>query len=576
MGAYDGAYNSPAEIATYSLGLLGAGSHTINIRCTDSAGNTGASTSASITVTGPAAADTTGPVVSNVVVYPGTIYTTSTIIVNATGSDASTGNSNISTCQLQVDGGSWNTMTAIGGTAYNTNVTVNVSYTVGTLSCGIHYLNIRCTDSASNTGATSSTPIAVNVIVGDTQPPIVTSLSVGPSVKQTTTVITVNATGSDLTTGNSNITSCELQVDSGSWNIMTAVGSAYGTNVTQTVNYSVGTLGPGGHTVSVRCTDSASLTGTANTTSITVADGTGPIVTSLAIGPSSIQATTVIRVNATGSDATTGGSNISLCQLQVDGGAWNAMAAYGGSYNTQITQNANYSVGTLSTGSHTIGVRCNDSSNNFGATNSTSITVEKGMVIITLTSTPNANEVAWINYINAHTSPSGYDWSLDNVSVAQVTGGTVDITGYKIVVLADAPASNVALYTQLNNYANSGNYVVLLGAALTNGPLQLGIATATCTSASSKTQTPRTAHYIDTGYTIGTAYTMHSANRAIYYCTTFTGATNISTEAGGATRISIGDASHRLINGETATAAFSTDGDIWMARVLDYAIANSN
>ncbi len=112
-------------------------------------------TAITVQVTRAGGADLQGPLVTSIVKSPNAPRATSSIVINATGNDSTTGNSTISLCQLEIDSsGIWNDMSVVDG-VYD-EIEEPVTYTVGTLGFGQHTARIRCIDSAGNIGPSSS------------------------------------------------------------------------------------------------------------------------------------------------------------------------------------------------------------------------------------------------------------------------------------------------------------------------------------------------------------------------------------------------------------------------------------
>lgn len=147
MSADDGAFaSSVVEGVNRNVGLLFTGQHIAGVRCTDTANNTGPISYLYFNITG---ADTIGPIITfmNHTSYPTTL---TNITETGSATDAYTGNANIETCLMQVDGGAWFTPTPEDG-AYD-SPTENFYWNLGTMSSGYHTVNAYCVDSLSNSG----------------------------------------------------------------------------------------------------------------------------------------------------------------------------------------------------------------------------------------------------------------------------------------------------------------------------------------------------------------------------------------------------------------------------------------
>ena len=576
MNASGGAYNtSVVRNVTYTVGLLGAGTHNVSVRCTDSFGNVGNASAYSFNV---AYVDTQGPIVTFIASFPVNATTSNNVVVNATASDNSTGGSNISICQLRLDGGNFSSMNA-SGSAYNTSVTQNATYSLGLLSSGLHNVSVRCNDSAGNMGSASN--YSFNITFVDTVGPIVSLITSTPSNAHTNDSVRINATANDSTTGGSNITMCQLRLDAGTFNNMNVSSGAYNTSAVQNVNYVLGTLAAGTHNVSVRCNDSAGNMGGVYNSSfnVTTADATGPVVHSISIVPSNATTLTPITVYAIGNDTTTGGSGISMCLIQLDGGAFGNMNATDGAYGS-VAENVTYALGLLGKNGHTIGIKCNDTAGNMGGVYNLTFNVTKGftkqILFITTAAAPSTPENRWLTWIGAHASGLGFDFSsYDQVQISDVTGGAANVSDYRIVAMAEAPQNNAAYYAILNSYRTGTNEIVLLGQALQYGIGNLGGGAGTNGSQNTNVFIPRASHYITSGYTIGTSYTIQTANNVQYWQSAYAGATSLASTATSTNRY-LWDGAGVVAFGASRPDAFNANGNIFATRSFDWALNNSN
>ncbi|VVC01801.1 Uncharacterised protein [uncultured archaeon] len=281
-------------------------------------------------------------------------------------------------------------------------------------------------------------------------------------------------------------------------------------------------------------------------------------------------------MSAIANDSTTGGSNISMCQLRLDGGAFANMNASDGAYSS-VSEAVNYSLGTLANGTHTLGIRCNDSAGNTGAIYNLTFNVTrarvKNILFVTLSNSPSTAESRWITWLGSHTSNISLNWSYDQTAVSNVTGGSVNVSNYRIVAMADAPSSDAIYYSTLNSYKAGGNYVVLLGASLMSAISNLGVGTGLGNNQNTKTIVPRASHYITSGYTINTSYDIQAAASTQWYHTNFTGTNIISLPT--STRGFIMQGSNVLTYGATRPDSFNANGNTFATRVFDWAINSS-
>lgn len=102
---------------------------------------------------------------------------------------------------------------------------------------------------------------------------------------------------------------------------------------------------------------------------LTYPDPYGPLLNNLVFHPPSpinLSFGLDIRVNATGDDTTTGGSNIKACRVNVDWGDWFAMSPVDGAFDSPV-ENVTVGIGSnYSGGWHTIFAQCQDTRNNWG------------------------------------------------------------------------------------------------------------------------------------------------------------------------------------------------------------------
>ena len=435
---------------------------------------------------------------------------------------------------------------------------------------------------ATSSGGTymkAQAPFSCNasVSVTSTTGPLVTSLSVYPASPRTTDNITVNATGDDTGRGDLAISMCMVKVDSGSWINMNASDGSYN-SIIENATRNIGALLAGSHTAYVQCNDSDGNIGPQNSLSFNVAsvDTTGPIVTALFTTPSSPSAGQSITINATGNDSTTGGSNISLCQLSVDGAAWQAMNANDGAYNN-VAESVSLSIGTKSVGRHNATVRCNDSAGNMGNSSSINFTVSpKSILFITNGASASTNEQYWLTWISGHSSGLGLNWSYDTAQDSAVVAGTTNATNYKIVIMAEYDNALSSLNTTLKNFQNSGGYILMVSSALQYGPRNMSYTASDGTSDNTKNiYIVTSSHYITSGYATG-SLSVISPTSTFWRNTNNLGGTILadgmkanSRQTGEPTL----DSANRLVTwGATEPANFNTDGDTITTRALDYCL----
>ncbi|MCX8175265.1 MAG: hypothetical protein N3E51_03610 [Candidatus Micrarchaeota archaeon] len=409
--------------------------------------------------------------------------------------------------------------------------------------------------------------------------PATTSISYFPSFPNTTTAITVNATGNDTLYGNSTIISCQLELDySGIWMEMAAADGSFDSPV-ERATLLIGTLPAGNRTVRVRCIDWIGNVGAPSSITISVLpptspDSQGPVVQSLSLSPPAPNTSSIISVSAIANDTATGGSNIKMCEASVDGGSWLNMSATDGNYSSPVEQ-VTRTIGSLPRGTHNVSVRCSDVIGNNGTASTLWFNVtsgyKKNILIITASSTPTAAESYWINWIANRTSNESFSWAYDLATQAAITSNATNLSDYRIAALPSSPASNPALWAALNAYRSTGNFVVLLGQGMQYGVPGMGVGSSISTQ-STNSLVPRVSHYITSGFTVGTTYTIQTASSTIYYSTNIT--TNVLSTTT-STRAVVAAGATFVTHGSTRPDTFNANGDTFARRVIDWALLNS-
>ncbi|VVC02924.1 von Willebrand factor type A domain protein [Candidatus Bilamarchaeum dharawalense] len=172
------------------------------------------------------------------------------MFVNA--SDVLTGNHSIKGCQIDADNANnWTNMLPTDG-AYDQTIELSqYNYTNGFV-LGPHIIRAKCTDSLNNTGPTAYYYFNVSEI--DMLGPIMIKMN---HTEWPTTLSNISIAGitTDAYTGNNNIQTCNVKIDSGLWNTAIPVDGAWD-SPTENLTYNVGPLGVGYHTAYYQCTDS--------------------------------------------------------------------------------------------------------------------------------------------------------------------------------------------------------------------------------------------------------------------------------------------------------------------------------
>ncbi len=115
------------------------------------------------------------------------------------------------------------------------------------------------------------------VRVGENTAPNINNIAYMPLVPTAGDSITISATADDSSTGNSNITLCEVRIDSGTWQRMRAVDTAYNSSV-ERVELNIGVFAAGSHTFVMRCSDSGGNTKTSAAQPLSVVSASGIVI----------------------------------------------------------------------------------------------------------------------------------------------------------------------------------------------------------------------------------------------------------------------------------------------------------
>ena len=242
----DGSFDSNDENFTFSPSGLSDGSHTVNVRSTDSLGNTTA-----IVASATFVVDTTAPVVTLAPVS-GNLTNDNTPTLAGTAVDAL---SNVTLVEYSVDGGAWTTADGTFG-----SLSVTYSLTATTLGDGSHTVRVRAKDALNNQSLDEGTSTTFTV---DTQAPTVTvnvlatkntSPALDGTVDDGTAAIVVTVNGSDYAATNNGAT----------WSL--AAGTI------------TPALGNGTYEVAVKATDPANNIGHDATSDELVIDTVAPVL----------------------------------------------------------------------------------------------------------------------------------------------------------------------------------------------------------------------------------------------------------------------------------------------------------
>jgi len=241
-----------------------------------------------------------------------------------------------------------------GSGAFDAKLTVSGEIATGATI--YFYAGGSVANETSTFSAGAVTQLNLTVTITDITPPSVTivALSSDPTNDNTPT-FTGTATDTE-----SNISSVEYKVDSGSWAAATASDGAFD-ETSEGYTFTTAALSDGAHTVYVRATDAATnTTAEANyaSDSFTV-DATAPSVTIVALTPDPTNDNTP-TFTGTATDTL---SIIGRVEYRVDSGSWALATASDGALD-ETSEEYTFTTSALSDGAHAVYVRATDAASN--------------------------------------------------------------------------------------------------------------------------------------------------------------------------------------------------------------------
>ena len=244
MSAVDGAFDSQTEDVTADL-LVPAvdGAYGLCVRGTDSANNTSTEQCTTLYV------DSQGPLTSSVLVDPVKTGVGASVDLTAIVDDTTTGGLNIQSAEYSTNGVDWTAMTAQDGNFDSATEVVTAALLSPDTSGDVNVC-VRGTDAAGNTGAHTCTTLNV-----DAEGPSTDTIVMTPNPADPGEIVTLTATVSDSTTGNSSIASAAYQVDGGAWTPMLAVDGVFDSPTEQVTAQFTAPAGPATVSILVRGTD---------------------------------------------------------------------------------------------------------------------------------------------------------------------------------------------------------------------------------------------------------------------------------------------------------------------------------
>ncbi len=322
-----GSYSSCSSPRSYAS--LASGSHTVDIRATDTAGNTGSPASYTWTI------DLSGPTLT-ISSSPSAVTNSSSATFAFTATDSGGGTIDHYECALDGAGSSTCTSPA----------------TLSGLAVGAHQMTLFAVDSVGNIGAS----VTRSWTIDQSNPSV--SITAQPAAVTNSSSASFTFSGTD--TGGGTVAGYECSLDSAAFSACTSPRALTG-------------LAAGAHNWRVRAIDTAgNVTATPASVSWTI-DTTAPTVT-IGSTPNSFENNSSATITFTGAD--TGGGSIANFECKLDSAAFAACTSP-------------YSVSSLSEGAHSVSIRAVDTAGNTGSSSTvswTSDTIAPGVPSITFQS----------------------------------------------------------------------------------------------------------------------------------------------------------------------------------------------
>ncbi|UCE00698.1 MAG: hypothetical protein JSV42_08300 [Chloroflexota bacterium] len=267
------------------------------------------------------------PLTSNVLATPNPVPLGGSVTLTATIDDTTTGGSNIQSAEYQIGSGGWTAMSAEDGAFDSATENVTANFNAPTTS-GQYPVCVRGTDTTPLTGIEE----CVTLLVGN-QGPLTFAVTVIPDKVAGGMSVSLSATVDDSTTGGGTILSAEYSVDGGIWTGMVAQDGSFDSTTEVVSGSFLAPLPSGEKNVCVRGKDTDLYVGPESCTTLTV-DSQGPLTSSLVALPNPSDPSAQVTVTATVDDTASGNTNIQSAEYQLDGGAWFAMSAQDGSFDS--------------------------------------------------------------------------------------------------------------------------------------------------------------------------------------------------------------------------------------------------
>jgi len=369
MTASDSTFDSATEAVTSATGQIdtttwAAGTHTVFVRGQDANGNWGPYASATIAI------DRTGPTTSALSLNPNPSSGSVSVALSGTASDVATGNGNV------VDAEYWLGAQGAPGagthmTRNNTSPTVSLSATIAAPGSSA-VVSVHAQDAAGNWGPYTTINLTVDsagpTTSGVTANPSANNGSYGQSSGNPS--VRISATLSDVASGGARIAAGEGFIDGAVVNgtgfpflatdgTFSASSEAVYADIPLTT---INALAAGNHTIRVHGKDAVGNWGAPATLTYLI-DRTAPTFTSISLAPNPTLGATTVTLTVNGaSDPLVSG----LASGVAGGEYWIGTTVPAAGTGTKFNgSTVSIPVGSLATGTYTIGARVRDAAGNW-------------------------------------------------------------------------------------------------------------------------------------------------------------------------------------------------------------------
>jgi uncharacterized protein (UPF0333 family) len=199
-------------------------------------------------------------------------------------------------------------------------------------------------------------------------------------------------------------------------------------------------------------------------------DMEGPIVRNISTSVRRVHVWEPTTILAVADDNNTGNSRIKSCAISADGAGTEYMFPTDGSFNSSI-ENISYTYFSgFDFGPHNISINCTDWPGNIGPTENYSFVIGKHILFVIAM----GNQSDWSDWITVHFSEAGHSWDFDVVDIADVLGGSVNMSYYDAVIFLDWSNSQ-AFVDMVEEYREDGGYLGLFGASAHQAVVDLNL-----------------------------------------------------------------------------------------------------